>query len=274
MSLFDKDLGNTNKKNEEQQQQLPIHKEDWEYYVRPINNIRVSILVDMGFAKVAPIAGKPNMIWVSIEMENPTEHWCPNKEESTILESIEANLVDSLVSKHNSVYVGWLTTKGKRTFYFYLGNTTTYDKTISESMLKFPSYKFEFQAKEDKLCNGYFNALHPTPDQIQMIKNARIIRALEKEGDDLTSERMVNHCAYFRDDADAQDYIHEIKKMNFQVLSEKIKDTTSVFKYEVNFGRIDKIDPASLNEYMLYLWKLAYKKNGYYGNWSCISVKK
>lgn len=271
MGLFDKFLGKTDKKNEVINQ--PKHTEDWDTYFSNIDNVMGSIMVDLGLSKIAPIPDKPNVVWVSIIMQKPREDGFSSNEESNLLYDIEDNLVDNIVKKHNAVYIGRLTSDGKRSLYFYFGDTSLYDQTISQSMVNYPTYEYNYGTKEDKTWDGYFDFLYPMPDQFQMIMNARVIRNLEKSGDNLTSERMVDHWVYFKNDLDTKNYIAEVEKLNFKVLSSNIKDTTSELKHEINIGRIDKVDYNSVNEYVLVLWELANKHNGSYDGWGCPVMK-
>ena len=273
MGLFDKLFGNTDKKNEEPSQ--PQHTEDWDSYFSNVDNVIGSIMVDLELNKVGPILSKPNVVWVSVTMQNPREDGFSSNEEANLLFDIEDNLADNLAKKHQAIYAGRLTSNGKRTFYFYLGDTTLYDQTISETMVQYPSYEYDYGTKEDKLWDGYFDFLYPLPDQFQMIMNARVIRNLENSGDNLEAERMVDHWICFTNETDAKNYIAAIEKLNFKVLSENTRDDiTSEFKYEINIGRVDKVDYDSVNEYVLNLWDLAQENNGLYDGWGCPIVKE
>jgi uncharacterized protein (TIGR01619 family) len=137
-------------------------------------------------------------------------------------------------------------------------------------MSKYPTYEFEFGTKDDKEWDVYLNFLYPLPSQYQMITNDRVIRSLEQQGDNLTKERMVDHCIYFEDKSDMKNYISEIEKENFKVI-DSYKNEEKV--YVLNVGRIDKVDYNSVNDYVLYLWELAGKHNGDYDGWGCTVEK-
>lgn len=271
MGLFEKFFGKKDQKREVINQ--PIHTEDWANYYSNIDNVIGSIIVDLGIIKIAPILDKPNVVWVSILMQKPQEDGFSSNEESKVLDEMEDNLIDNIIHKHNAVYIGRLTSDGNRALYFYFGDNSLYDQTISQSMVNYPSYEYDYGTKEDKNWDGYFDFLYPMPDQLQMIMNARVIRNLENSGDNLTSERMVDHWVYFKNDTDTKNYISEVEKLNFKVMSSNIKDTTSEFKHQINIGRTDNVDYDSVNDYVLDLWELANKHNGSYDGWGCPVMK-
>ena len=242
------------------------HVEEWDFYMSNVNDVIGSFFVDLGLKKIAPIADKPNVVWVSINMQNPREDGLSSNEESELLYAIEDNVVNNITNQHNAIFVGRLTSDGLRQLYFYFGDTADYEKTIVQSMSKYPTYEFEFGSKKDEEWDGYLNFLYPLPSQYQMIMNRRVIINLEKNGDNLTKERMVDHWIYFETENDLQNYISEIEKQNFKVISsEKNKDNI----YVLNVGRVDKVDFNSVNDYTLYLWELADKYNGSYDGWGC-----
>ena len=241
--------------------------EEWDFYMSNVNDIIGSFFIDLGLRKIAPVAENPNMVRITIFMQNPREDGLSSNEESELLYAIEDNLVDSIISQHNAVFAGRLTTNGMRQLYFYFGNTTDYEKTIAQSMSKYPTYEFKFGTKEDAEWEVYLDFLYPSPIQYQMITNRKVIRGLEQQGDNQTKERMVDHWIYFEVENDMQNYISEIEKQNFKVISSRQNEEKQI--YVLNIGRVDKVDYHSVNDYTLYLWKLASEHNGDYDGWGC-----
>jgi uncharacterized protein (TIGR01619 family) len=267
MGLFDKLF--SKKKSERQTTTQPKsgHQEEWEFYFSNVNDKLGSIFVDLGLQKVAPLIDKPNVVWVSIKMNNPSEDGLSSQEESAILGEIEDVLVDKIISKHNSIFVGRLTSAGYRDFYFYFGDTTLYDKSISEVMVAYPKYQFDFGAKEDKEWSGYFDFLYPLPQQIRCIQNRRVIDQLEKAGDNLTKSREVFHWIYFKTDSDREKFIEKIKNDNFTIVDKGSDKSWGEFSYSLQIKRVDKVDQNSVDAYVIYLWKLAEEVGGVYDGW-------
>ncbi len=274
MGLFDKLFGKTNPQQPTTTSATNVgHQEEWEFYFSNVNDKLGSLFVDLGLRKVAPMTDKPNVVWVSIKMNNPREDGLSSQEESELLGDIEDALVDKIISKHNSIYVGRLTSSGDRDLYFYFGDTTLYDKTISEVMVAYPKYQFDFGSKEDKEWSGYFDFLYPTPQQYQNIQNRRVIEQLEKGGDKLTKEREVFHWIYFKSESDREKFLEKIKNDNFSIVSKDSDKSWGEFAYRLQIKRVDKVDQNSVDDYVIYLWKLANELNAEYDGWET-SIEK
>lgn len=268
MGLFDKIFG---KKETESKPEIPedkpSHEEDWDFYFSNVDDIIGSFYVDLGLAKIAPLADKPNLVWISVNMNNPREDGLSSNEEFDTLSAIEDRLQEFIISKHNSTYVGRLTTDGRRDFYFYMGDTTLCDKTISESLVAFPTYTFDFGIKEDSQWEQYFNFMYPNPRQFQSIQNRKVVDNLEENGDPLTKERQVDHWIYFNTINDRERFLSKIKDDGFQIINQDFDKKSSDFPYSLQIARVDKVDIDSVNDYTLNLWELAEECNGNYDGW-------
>jgi uncharacterized protein (TIGR01619 family) len=274
MGLFDKFFGKKETESKpEAPNSNPSHEEEWDFYFSNVDDILGSFYVDLGLAKIAPLSEKPNLVWVSVNMNNHREDGLSSNEEFNILAAIEDKLQELIVSKHNSIYAARLTTDGRRDFYFYMGDTTLYDKTISESMVAYPSYTFDFGIKEDRLWESYFDFMYPNRRQFQSLQNRRVVDNLEKNGDTLTKPRQVDHWIYFKTENDRKAFLSEIESLNFNIISEHEKTSFGDFPYKLHISRVDKVDLDSVDEYVLDLWQLAEECNGDYDGWET-SVEK
>ena len=246
------------------------HVENWDFYMSNVDGVIGSFFIDLGLKAIAPVADKPNVVWVSIDMQNPRENGLSSDEESELLYAIEDDIVNNITSQHDAIFVGRLTSDGMRQLFFYFGDTSDYEKTIIDSMSEYPTYEFDFGSKEDQEWEEYLDFLYPLPSQYQMIMNGRVVRNLEQQGDNLTKERMVDHWIYFETEDDMRNYISEIEEQNFKVISSKQNEDKI---YVLNVGRVDKADYHSVNNYVLYLWELAGKHKGDYDGWGCTVEK-
>lgn len=275
MGLFDKLFGKTKSEKPITTIQPKIgHQEEWEFYFSNVNDKLGSFCVDLGLHKVAPIADKENLVWVSIKMNQPREDGLSSQEESSLLGDIEDTLVAKIVSSHNAIFVGRLTSDGDRDLYFYFGDDTTlYEKTISEVMINYPKYQFDFGSKEDKDWGGYFDFLYPLPQQFQSIQNRRVIEQLEKGGDKLTIEREVFHWIYFKSDNDREKFLEKIKNDNFSIVSKDSDKSWGEFPFQLQIKRNDMVNHNSVDDYVIYLWEIANEIGGEYDGWET-SIEK
>lgn len=274
MGLFNKLFG---KKNAEKSttifQQKVEYQEEWEFYFSNVNEKLGSLVVDLGLYRVAPMKDKPNILWISIKMNNPSEDELSSQGESEILGYIEEALIDNITSKHNSIYVGRLTSAGDRVFYFYVENLKDFDQVISEVMAVYPEYQYDFDSKEDKEWQGYFDFLYPLPQQFQSIQNRRVIEQLEKNGDNLTKEREVFHWIYFKSNIDRERFLEKIKNDKFLIVNKEYDISLGEFPYQLQIKRVDKVDQSSVDGYVIYLKDLAEEIGGDYDGWET-SIEK
>jgi uncharacterized protein (TIGR01619 family) len=200
-------------------------------------------------------------------MLDPRADGLSSNEESGVLGDIEDELAEKMKAKHSATYVGRLTSDGSRDIYFYLGDTTLADKTISDVMIRYPKYSFDYGTKEDEKWGGYFEFLYPLPQQFQSIQNRRVIGNLERGGDKLTKERPVDHWIYFKTEQDKRQFWDKIKNDGFKIVADDHDKSFGDRPYRLHISRVDKVDQNSVDEYVIHLWNLAGEFNGDYDGW-------
>lgn len=107
--------------------------------------------------------------------------------------------------------------------------------------------------------------------QVEIEANKKVIKTLIDQGDKLITPREVFHWIYFKNENDKNNYLKEVLKEGFVLVSSnKIDDK---FPYQLQIKRIDKVDENSVNEYVIYLWEKAIEYNGDYDGWET-SIEK
>lgn len=248
------------------------HTEEWDFYFSNVNDKLASIYVDLGLNKIAPAKNKPNLLWITIHMNNPRKDGLSSSEESDKLFEIEDAIVDKLKSSFNLIYCGRITSDGDRDLYFYVDDTALCGKLIYEQMRQFPKYTFEYGTKSDKSWKVYFDVLYPTPEQYQRITNRRVVDNLEKYGDKLIKEREVSHWLYFKSANNREKFLSNIKEEGFKIINKDL-DKSLELPFRLVIKRVDKVDLDSVNDYAIHLWKLAKEVGGEYDGWET-SVEK
>ena len=244
------------------------YKEEWDFYFSNVDDKPGSFYLDMGLNQIAPVDKMPDFFYVSLKMNDPREQdgLSSDREYETLIQ-IEDSLVSSLKDKHNIIYVGRLTSNGTRDFYFYTGDTLLIEKTISESLVRFPNYEYDFEIKNDKDWSYYFEFIYPNPRQLQSILNRRVIENLEKNGDKLTQPREVNHWIFFKTTEGREKYIEKVKEKGFKIEDIDHADRDKELKYKLRISRVDNVGHGDVDDYVLYLWELADELDGDYDGW-------
>jgi len=265
MGLFKNLFGSSSKS---EIQKLPTHKEDWDTYFTNVDHKLGSILIDLGFKSIAPIKDKASLIWISIQMNNPREDGLSSAEESDKLYEIEDNLVNALTKKFDCVYPGRLTSNGHRDLYFYFSDSLLFDKTISEVMVAYPNYQYDFGIKEDTNWTAYLNFLYPLPNQYQAMLNRKVLESLRKSGDNHDLPRKVDHYLYFKALSDRVAFIKQIEGLGFTIENEG-EGSQFEYSYSLHLTKIEPVDYDTINETTIKLAEEARNFHGYYDGWGC-----
>ena len=114
----------------------------WEIYVSYIDDQPAVILVDLGIGEFAPLAEKPALVWVWVQIPAPDEEGFPTEEEDMKLNDVE-DLITDAVEATTARYVGRITSNGRREFYFYTDNPQEFRDAATAAMGSAPDYQFE-----------------------------------------------------------------------------------------------------------------------------------
>lgn len=250
------------------------HSEEWDFYLCRIDDKPASIYLDLGLNEIAAQGDRANLFWVSVQMNNPREDGLSSDTESKKLWEIEDLIVGLITSKHDAIYAGRLTNDGKRDFYFYFEKEQLLDKSISEIMVRFPEYSYDYGIKENDNWESYLSFLYPSPRELQSILNRRVLEQLQKHGDDLTKSRIVDHWIYFKSDIDRTLFEKEIIQRNFTIKTKDFDKQYSEYPFKLQISREDKVGWDEIDEYTIELWELANQFNGDYDGWECPILKK
>lgn len=246
---------------------------DWAVYLSYVSENQIgSILVDLGLEAIAPFENKSFLTTVTTFMNNPNKDGLSSSEESEMLNQIEDSFIDLITKHFDAAYAGRLKYDGKIFSYFYSDKIKEFEKNFTDIKQHFPDYRFDYNVKEEKEWRTYFEVLYPSPFEMQVIQNGRVIENLESHGDKLEKERQVDHWIYFKTQTDRKKFLEEIKDRDFKVVN--IEDTSSGDSpFSLQLSRIDKVDYESVNEYVLYLWEKAQEFNGDYDGWETFVIR-
>jgi hypothetical protein len=97
------------------------YTESWNVYLSQLDGERTCVfLVDLGIAQVAPIADKPNLVILRLNILHPEENGFPGEQETIILNDIEDAIQKMAASQFDGVYPGRVSCGGERFFIFTL----------------------------------------------------------------------------------------------------------------------------------------------------------
>lgn len=136
---------------------------------------------------------------------------------------------------------------------------------------EFSDYEFNYLLEKDAPWNFYFNVVYPSLLDMQIMKNRRMIKLMEENGEDLTQVREVTHWFYFNNGASRKQASVRLRDNGCEILDDNFFDERIP---EYNFGLRVLIKHNMTMETMLEvtysLYEFVEKYEGIYDGWNII----
>lgn len=242
----------------------PSMSDDWDFHFCQVDNKIASIFVDLGIRKEVPIKDQTDMVYLRLYLRKPREDGLTSDEEYDALNELEEELMLA-ASSSAATYVGRNTTDGFRDFVFYTSGREGLLSALRKVMAGHPDYTSEEGSQPDPEWQIYREFLYPSPDSFQAMQNRKIYAALEKEGDDLTTPREIDHWIYFDHWAARNRFIEDCRKLGFEPRPSDPKDSAGTFKVQI--FRADVPTANTLDPVIRQLMALAQSHGGNYDGW-------
>jgi regulator of RNase E activity RraB len=188
-----------------------------------------------------------------------------SQDEFDALCSIEDALKAAIVPL-DARFVGRTTSAGTRDFYFYCADAEPVGTALAEAMEAFPDYSAEFFSAHDADWKTYLEFLHPSERDRQLIQDRRTCDALEREGDDLTTVRKIDHWIYLPDQNAAGDFLAAARSLGYREESPPER-ASGPLPCLVCISKHTSAQVADVNETTMELLDLAQRFGGDYDGW-------
>ena len=251
------------------------HTPEWEVYFCDIADRPACISVDLALEQLAPVAGLHRAFELVVALQAPDADGFPEDEkEWEVLEQIEEALVAEFENSLQALFVGKILHDGKRSFYFYSGQEALPDVIASNVMQQFPDYAYTTNAIEDADWSLYLDFLFPEPIDLQSIKNGRIIRLMQEQGDQEHIPRPVSHFLYFATTDDRAAFRKRAEEEGYTFVSENENEKNPEAPYSLVISRMETMASETMHTVTLELWQLAEEFNGSYDGWESQVVRE
>lgn len=241
---------------------------DWENYVVALNGKPVSINVDLGLFKSAPMKERPFAIIFRTTLQEPDTKGMPYPEEYEVLLKMEESLVNELSKENGTVFAGRFTQRGLREFYFYAPDTIGYIKAIYKAMEKYPQYQWLGQAKEDKKWENYFTVLYPSEAELMRLKSRiQVERILQANGGQKKS-LMLEHSLAFSKESDRAAFLKSIAYPGLKIVSMPENPDFQSGKYLLQLRQKAVPDLIWVESFVMRFFSEIKKAGGGYVGWS------
>lgn len=242
-----------------------ILPENWASYLKKSDDDPMSIFVNIGLSRIAPIANYSTLLCISIDYTSK-ENGFPIDEDLDKLSSIHESLIEAFREKFKAIHAGSITSDGTRAFFIYFKKEVQVKKMLFKLLQGFSSHTYCFS--KDKNWDLFWGVLMPSEDQHQSIQNGRVLDDMESQGDSLQKARKVSHWAYFKSEKDQNSFEKSVESENFKVLSKSF-DKENSLPFEIVFSRVDHVNYDDIDVYTIKLYHIAKALNGNYDGWEC-----
>nr|BAO65802.1 hypothetical protein [uncultured bacterium] len=235
--------------------------DNWNTYFTVIDNKPASFMLDMDPWKDGSNEMFVYLYRLSVTLNEPNENGLTCNKEATVLFEIEDSIHDALDSHY--MFVGRVTTDGRRDFYYYTDNEDT-SKLEHLAVINLENYNYHFSRIEEQNPRAfYYEFLFPKKSDLQRMLNRQIVNKLSELGDSLDQSRTVNHWIYFSSFESRHLFIEKIQVDGFLIEEQETQDN----RFKLRISRNDCVEFHSISDVTDYLVNVAQQFHGDYDGW-------
>lgn len=272
--------------------------ENWDSYFCTVDEEPAFIVVNLGLASEAPLAGYPFLGYVSFVIRQPDESGFPDSEEDEALNELEDALLEAFGQGESARCAGHCLSGGRLDVYFYLRCAEAWTERVGAVLKGRTDHEWESGSHDDPDWEFFFDFLFPDEPALLQIQNRRMCAALEEQGHDLGQSRQLEHWAEFSTQEMALAFGKAARALGYSVeephsakpgneesghlegatagsdteeektaLPDSEESAENDEVWQVRLARPDK--PADIEEVSLALFDLAREHDGDYMGWAC-----
>ncbi len=146
--------------------------------------------------------------------------------------------------------VGWSAFHGRRSFYFYVEDSSEVASSILKSLSPYSGYSAEIEVSHEAEWETYFDLLLTDDREYQRIQNRRLLAKLEEYGDDGEQVRPIDHWLYFKSQEGRQQFIQNILAKGFAILGQETSEEEE-FPFKLQLSRSDSTTGEEIEKVVL-----------------------
>lgn len=257
-------------------------EENWASYFTVVNDKPTSILLDLNAGTPEQQTQRPYLCNVYLTCSAPTEDGWPTDEENDQLNQLEDQIADVLAQTNDGQQVGRCTSNGQRILFFYLAQETGLEAALAQCFAENAAYDCEYAVTEDKSWSSYFEFLAPSEEERQTIENQSVLQVLQREGDNLTAVRRIDHWLYFPSPETRAKGAEAVVKLGYLIQGDETPTESEQAPTEgeqtpswrLQIYRDDSVEPATIDAATIELFRLAQEHGGAYDGWETFVVRQ
>ena len=260
MALFRK----KEKKNyKRKKHKVKIHKvsENWEVYFTDISAIRL----DLGLPEERISSDLNHTYILRVFFDQQYASGFPTKDTSTKLYKIEDEFTTSW-DIDGFYMVGVRTTQGAREFVFMSEVEVRWELLCRKIMRPHKTIMYELESIFHDEGEYYHTNLYPNIYGFNWIKNHKIIKSLETQGEQFVSERQIDFYVYFQKEENARIFEKDLNKseFDFELVEVSLSEKQD---YQVYFTIMDIPEMGLISAISEYIIHLCEEGKGTFDGW-------
>lgn len=241
----------------------------WNSYFTTRDELPASVMLDMSLRLDAPRAAYPLMASVRVHMRAPRDDGLSSQEEydtlSAIFEALEMTIADG-----QGICAGRINGNGVQEYVFYILRRTPFEAAVRRQMKAFPDYVYDLGGRDDPGWSVYLETLYPSPRDCQVMGNRDVCDSLERNGDNLQTPRLIDHCAYFPDEVSRRRFVNHMMAQGFRI-TDQFETDESPPLYGLVFSQLAV--PAHIDDYQLPVFEDVVEHGGDYDGWETVIIR-
>ncbi|AKT38482.1 DUF695 domain-containing protein [Chondromyces crocatus] len=256
---------------------------EWDFYFCTIEERPASVMVDLEAATRAPDPARGWLLSVQVPMRTPRPDGLSSADEATDLRVLEEQIDAELSAVCGAEQVGRLTWDGQREIFYYARSEEGVEEALRRAVAAVPGYEgLAWRAEEDAAWSHYREFLHPGPDEMQWIKDRRVVDELRSHGDQLDLPRPVDHYAFFQQKASRDAFLAAAAEQGFVGRpagaeaegapaegGEGEAGASQDGRFGAHLVRPDPVEMGHIHDVTCALSVLAESHGGRYDGWGC-----
>ncbi len=240
----------------------------FDFYIAQLDGDPAAIALDLGAADHAPLKTHPRRLAVRITMKAPRPDGLRSRDEFDALSLVEDRIAEAVGYELDGWMVGRVVYRGSTDVFFYAPAPGTDDDERIAECIEGASgdYEVVFQWSDDDAWKFYFEFLWPDRATMQTMANRRVVHQLEESGDDPTAVRIIDHFAFFDDDAMCGHVANSLRALGFVVDTPKEREDGS---WSLQFHRKDSLSSGRIDAVTTEILDVIGEDDGSYDGWGC-----
>lgn len=244
-------------------------EQDFDAYLTYLDESLASFIVDLAAAAHAPCPPYDHRVQVRVVMQHPREDGLRDRREADALGQFEDALVELLEHRCGALFVGHMICEGELHVVCYAEGRRIEDQAALLEGLDAGGYEVAWMVEADPDWRMYFELLFPESLDFQLIQNRRQLIKFTSNGDQLSAERQVDHCATFEQLDEAQDASESLRDEGFEVGDPQASESGH---WVVEFNRVERLDEGRPDAFCLEIIELLEPFTASYDGWGAAVV--